>query len=120
MTGSKSEEPITVAPQRLPDSPFPKRVSPIPYHRPGTPYRKVDPPGRETEVLETGILDKTDDSFEIDSESERTLTEESKETPKFQISSSEMPEGITKRRLVPVVLPFDIKTREGPKDKAEK
>ena len=24
MTGSKSEEPITVAPQRLPDSPFPK------------------------------------------------------------------------------------------------
>ena len=57
MTGSKSEEPITVAPQRLPDSPFPKRVSLIPYHRPGTPYRKVDPPGRETEALETGILD---------------------------------------------------------------
>ena len=119
MTGSKSEEPITVAPQRLPDSPFPKRVSPIPYHRPGTPYRKVDPPGRETEVLETGILDKTDDLFEIDSESERTLTEEPKETPKFQISRSEMPEGITKRRLVPVVLPFDVK-REGPKDKAAK
>ena len=119
MTGSKSEEPITVAPQRLPDSPFPKRVSLIPYHRPGTPYRKVDPPGRETEALETGILDKTDDSFEIDSESERTLTEEPKETPKFQISRSEMPEGITKRRLVPVVLPFDVKTREGPKDKAK-
>ena len=66
MTGTKSEEPITVAPQRLPDSPFPKRVSPIPYHRSGTPYRKVDPPGRETEALETGILDKRDNSFEID------------------------------------------------------
>ena len=71
MTGLKSEEPITIACQRLPDSPFPKRLSLIPYQRPGTPYRKVDLPGRET-----GILDKTDDSFEIDSESERTLTEE--------------------------------------------
>ena len=115
MTGSKSEEPITVASQRLPDRPFPKRVNLIPYHRPGTPYRNVDPPGRETEVLETGIVDKTDDSFEIDSESERTLMEEPKETPKFQISRSEMPEGITKRRLVPVVLPFDVKTEKGPK-----
>ena len=53
MTGLKSEEPIITAPQRLPDSPFPKRLSPIPYQRPGTPYRKVDLPGRET-----GILDK--------------------------------------------------------------
>ena len=114
-TGSKSKEPITAAPQRLPDSPFPKRVSPIPYHRPGTPYKKVDPPGREKEVLETRIFDKTDDSFEIDSESERTLTEESKETPKIKISGSEMPEGITKRRLAPVVLPFDVKTEKGPK-----
>ena len=92
VTGSKSEEPITVAPQRLPDSPFPKRLSLIPYHSPGTPYRKVDPPGRETEVLETGILDKTDDLFEIDSESERTLTEapkEPKETPKIQRGRNE-------------------------------
>ena len=32
-TGPKLEEPITVGPTRLPDSPFPK-VSPIPYHRP--------------------------------------------------------------------------------------
>ena len=81
MTGLNAEEPITVGHERLPDSPFPKRVSPIPYHRPGTPYRRVDPPGGEiaTETLETGILDKTDDSFEIDSESERTLTEEPKE-----------------------------------------
>ena len=78
-TGLKAEEPITVGPKRLPDSPFPKRVSPIPCHRPGTPYRKVDPSGKEIETLEAGILDKTDDSFEIDSESERTLTEESKE-----------------------------------------
>ena len=79
-TGLKAEEPITVGPKRLPDSPFPKRVSPIPYHRPGTPYRRVDLPGGEiaTETLETGILDKTDESFEIDSESERTLTEEPK------------------------------------------
>ena len=46
-TGLKSEEPITEGPKRLPDSPFPKRVSPLPYHRPGTPYRKVDLPGTE-------------------------------------------------------------------------
>ena len=100
----------------MPDSPFPKRVSPIPYHRPGTPYRKVDLPGRETEELETGILNKTDDSFKIDSESERTLIEETKETPKIQ-SSSEMPESITKRRLVLVVLPFDVKTEKDQKKK---
>ena len=116
-TGSKGEEPTNVASQRLPDNPFPKRVILIPYHRLGTPYRKVDPLGRETEALETRILDKTDDSFEIDSESERTLTEESKETPKIKISSSEMPEGITKRRIAPVVLPFDIKAEKGPKKK---
>ena len=119
LTGSKSEEPITVAPQSLPDSLFPKSVSPLPYHRPGTPYRKVDLPGRETEALETGILDKTDDSFEIDSESKKTLTEEPKETPNFQISRSEMPEGITKRRLVPVISPFDVKTEKGPNRRPE-
>ena len=117
---SKTEEPITVGPQRLPDSPFPTRVSPIPYHRPGTPYRKVDPPGKET-VSETGILDKTDDSFEIDSEGERTLTEEPRELkpPKFLISRSEMPEGITRRKLIPIVLPFDSDTGKGPKSKTE-
>ena len=81
MTGLKSEEPITVAPQRLPDSPFPKRVSTIPYHRPCTPYRKVDLPGRETEALETGILDKTDDSFEIDSESGENLNRRTQSNP---------------------------------------
>ena len=113
--GPKTEEPITVGPQRLPDSPFPTRVSLIPYHRPGTPYRRVDPPGGET-VSEITILDKTDDSFEIDSKSERTLTEEPK-TPKVQINRSETPEGITKRRLVPVVLPFDNDTGKGPKSK---
>ena len=60
MTGLKAEDPITVGPKRLPDSPFPKRVSPIPYHRPGTPYRRVDLPGAELaiETLESGILDK--------------------------------------------------------------
>ena len=99
----------------MPDSPFTKRLSPIPYHRPGTPYRKVDLPGRETEALEPGILNKSDDSFETDSESERTLTEEPKEIPKFQISRSDTPEGITKRRLIPVVLPFDVKTQKGQK-----
>ena len=105
---TESEEPITTAPQRLPDSPFPKRLSPIPYQRPGTPYRKVDLPGRET-----GILDTTDDSFEIDSESERTLTEEPKETQKPTIS--EMPESITKRKLAPVILPFGADPEKGPK-----
>ena len=110
----------------MPDSPFPK-VSPIPYHRPGTPYRKVDPPGVELaiETLEAGILDKADESFEIDSESERTFTEEPKEpkepdkpkTPEFQvqINRGEMPEGITKRKLAPVVLPFDTVIGKGPK-----
>ena len=85
-TGLKAEEPITAGPKSLPDSPFPKRLSPIPYHRPGTPYRKVDLPGAELaiETLESGILDKTDDSFEIDSESERTLTEEPKEPKELQ------------------------------------
>ena len=54
-TGLKAEETITVGPKRLPDSPFPKIVSPIPYRRPGTPYRKVDPLGKEIETLEAGI-----------------------------------------------------------------
>ena len=74
-TGPKLEEPISVGPKRLPDSPFPK-VSPIPYHRLGKPYRKVDPPGTETEevpeTLGAELLDKVEDLFEVDSESERT------------------------------------------------
>ena len=111
-TGPKLEEPITVGPKRLPDSPFPK-VSPIPYHRPGTPYRKVDLPGTKTEVvpetLGAEILDKAEDSFEVDSESERTLTEEPK-TPKFEKNPGETPEGITKRKLAPTVLPFTDKS----------
>ena len=114
----KVEEPITVGPKRLPDSPFPKQLSPTPYHRPGTPYRKVDLPGTEelvTETLGAGILTKADDSFEIDSESERTLTEEPK-TPKFEKNISEMPEGITKRKLAPTILPF---TDKGTKSKIE-
>ena len=52
------------------------------------------------ETLVAGIIDKAEDSFEVDSESERTLTEEPK-TPKFEKNISEMPEGITKRKLVP-------------------
>ena len=109
--GPKAEEPITVGPKRFPDSPFPKRLSPTPYHRPGTLYRKVNLPGTEEIVPETlgaGILAKTDDSFEIDSESERTLKEETK-TPKFEKNISEMPEGITKRKLAPTILPFTDK-----------
>ena len=104
--GYQAEEPITVGPKRFPDSPFPKRLSPTPYHRPGTPYRKVDPPGTELvpETLGAGILDKGEDSFEVDSESERTLTEEPK-TPKFEKNISETPEGITKRKLAPTILP---------------
>ena len=114
-----SEEPITKAPQRLPDSLFPKKLSPKPYQRPGTPYRKVDLPCREagpdTKEIETGILDRTDDSFEIDSESERTLTEEPKETPKCKID--ETPQGITKRKLklAPVILPFSADPEKPPK-----
>ena len=123
MTGLKAEEPITVGPKTLPDSPFPKRVSPILYHRPGTQYRKVDLPGKEIETLEAGILDKTEDSFEIDSESERTFIEEPKEpkepegpkTPKFEINRGETPQGITKRKLAPVVLPFNTVIGKGPK-----
>ena len=48
----KAEEPITVGTKRLPDSPFSKQLSPTPYHRPGTPYRQVDPPGTEELVTE--------------------------------------------------------------------
>ena len=108
----------------MPDSPVPKRISPIPYHRPGTPYRKVDPPGIEKEIepetLGAGILDKTEDSFEVDSESERTLTEEPKtpkkpENPKFEKNIRVTPEGITQRKFVPVVLPFT----KDPKSKIE-
>ena len=87
-------------------------------HRPGTPYRKVDPPGAEEsepETLGAGILTKADDSFEIDSESERTLTEDPK-TPKFEKNISETPEGITKRKLAPTILPF---TDKGTKSKIE-
>ena len=106
-TGYKAEAPITVGPKRLPDSPFPKRLSPTPYHRPGTPYRKVDPPGTEEspETLGAENLAKPDDSFEVDPESERTLTEEPK-TPRFEKNISETPEGITKRKLAPTILPF--------------
>ena len=112
----KAEEPITVGPKRLPDSPFPKQLSPTPYHRPGTPYRKVDPPEEiEPETLGAGILDKPDNSFEVDSESERTLTEEPK-TPKFEKNISQTPEGITKRKLAPTILPF---TDKGAKSKIE-
>ena len=46
--------------------------------------------------------------FEVDSESERTLTEEPK-TPKFEKNISEMPEGVTKRKLAPTILPFTDK-----------
>ena len=60
------------------------------------------------ETLGAGILDKKDDSFEVDSESERTLTEEPK-TPKVEKNPSETPEGITKRKLAPTVLPFTDK-----------
>ena len=66
------------------------------------------------ETLGAGILEKTDDSYEVDSESERTLTEEPK-TPEFEKIISGMPEGITKRKLAPVVLPF----ARDPKSKIE-
>ena len=83
-TGLKLEELIIVGPKRLPNSPFPK-VSPIPYHRLGTPYRKVDLPGTETEVvpetLGAGILDKAEDSFEVDSESETKISMDIKHMP---------------------------------------
>ena len=117
MTGFKGEEPITVD---LKDCQIVHSLKELAqyHHRPGTPYRKVDLPGKEIETLEAGILDKTDDSFEIDSESERTLTEEPKEpeepkTPKSQINRGETAEGITKRKLVPVVLPFDSNIGKG-------
>ena len=99
----------------MPDIPFPKRVNPVPYHRPGTPYRKVDPPCKET--LEVGIIAKNDDSFEIDSKSDRTLLEEPKEpkTPRF-----EMPEGITRRKLAPAVFLFVSDKGKGLKLKRDK
>ena len=64
---------------------------------------------------------KKDDSFEIDSESERTLTEEPKEpkAPKFEINRGETPEHITRTKLAPVVLPFKSDTGKGLKLKTE-
>ena len=112
----KAGEAITVGPKRLPDSPFPKHLSLTPYRKPGTPYRKVDPSEElAPETLGAGILDKAEDSFEVDPESERTLTEEPK-TPRFEKNISEMPEGITKRKLAPTILPF---TDKGAKSKIE-
>ena len=91
-------------------------MSPTPYCKQGTPYRKVDPPEElAPETLGAGILDKTDDSFEIDSESERTLTENLK-PPSLRKNISEMPKGITKRKLAPTILPF---TDKGTKSKIE-
>ena len=116
-TGYKAETPITVGPKRLLDSPFPKRSSPTPYRRPGTPYRKVDPSGTEEspETLGAENLAKPDNSFEIDSESQKTLTQDPK-TPKVERSISGMPEGITKRKVAPTILPFSDK---GAKSKIE-
>ena len=87
----------------------------MPYQRPCTPYRKVDPPYRDpgADTKETEVLDKTDDSFEIESESEKTLKEEPKESPKCKIA--EMPEGITNRNLAPVILPFGPDPEKQPK-----
>ena len=65
--------------------------------------------------------------FDIDSESERTLTEEPKEptehkepqNPKFDLNRSETPQGITKRKLAPTVLPFESSTNKDRKLKTE-
>ena len=112
----KAGEAITVGLKRLPDSPFPKHLSLTPYRKSGTPYRKADPAEElAPETLGAGTLDKAEDSFEVDPESERTLTEEPK-TPRFEKNISEMPEGITKRKLAPTVLPF---TDKGAKSKIE-
>ena len=74
------------------------------------PYRETGP-----DTKETGILDRTDDSFEIDSESEKTITEEPKETLKHKIA--EMSQGITKRKLnlAPVILLFSPHPEKLPK-----
>ena len=110
-TEYKAETPITVGPKRLLDSPFPKRTSPTPYRRPGIPYRKVDPSGtgESPETLGAENLAKPDNSFEIDSESARTLTLDPR-TPKVERSISGTPEGVTKRRVAPTVLPFSDKS----------
>ena len=103
-TKTGNEVPITTAPQRLPDSPFLKRISPKSYQRPGTPYRKVDPPHREDKSSTPGVgspdLGKPDDPIETDSDSEGKITfrAEPKETPKH--------------KLAPVVLPFNPKPEE--------
>ena len=93
-TKTGSEIAITKALQRFPDSPFPTKINPIPYHRPGTPYIKVDPPHRSIGT-ESPDLGKTGDLFETDSESESegeiTFRVET-ETPKC--------------KLTPLVLPF--------------
>ena len=98
-TKTGSEVPITNAPQRLPDSPFPTRISPKPYHRPGTPYRKVDLPHRDIKSGAPGVespdLVKSGDPFEIDSDFE------SKAEITFRVETK-----TPKCKLTPIVLPF--------------
>ena len=87
MTGS--EKTITSIPQRLPDSPFPRSLSPKPYKNPGTPYRKVDPPHgdpssdplAQTSPPASEIRRDSFKSTESESEGEKTPTAEPKESP---------------------------------------
>ena len=99
-------------PQRLPDSPFPRKISPKPYKNPGTPYRKVDPP----HSVPRPDLDKTGDCFEgteSDSEGERTFTAEPKVTPKHKPAEHKV---TTKHKPDPIIiLPFYPDPDEKPK-----
>ena len=84
-----SEKTITSTPQRLPDSPFPRSLSPKPYKNPGTPYRNVNPPHRDpssdpSAQTSPPALEIKRDSFkstESESEGEKTPTAEPKEFP---------------------------------------
>ena len=83
---------LTSTPQRLPDSPFPRSLSPKPYKNPGIPYRKVDPPHRDpssdpSAQTSPPALEIRRDSFkgtESESEGEKTPTAEPKESPRHK------------------------------------
>ena len=87
MTGSEKTIPST--PQRLPDSPFPRSLSPKPYRNPG---RKVDPPNRDpssdpSAQTSPPAVEIRKDSFkstESESEGEKTPTAEPKESPRHK------------------------------------
>ena len=89
MTGS--EKTITSTPQRLPDSPFPRSLSPKPYKNPGTPIKKwIHPTETQVQTLSSNkspcIRNKERLFKSTESESEGEKTPTAKTPEKWQSS----------------------------------